>query len=37
MRRYGIFYGPPAPDSRTGRRVVGYMLRPIYSSSRGRS
>ena len=36
MRRYGIFYGPPAPASRTGRRVVGYVLR-IYSSSRGRS
>jgi hypothetical protein len=37
MRRYGIFYGPPAPASRTGRRVVGYLLRPIYSSSRGRN
>ena len=37
MRRYGIFYGPPARDSRTGRRVVGYMLQPIYSSSRGRN
>ena len=37
MRRYGIFYGPPAPASRTGRRVVGYELRPIYSSSRGRN
>jgi hypothetical protein len=37
MRPYGIFYGPPVPASRTGRRVVGYMLRPIYSSSRGRS
>ena len=36
MRRYGIFYAPPARDSRTGRRVVGYMLRPIYASSRGR-
>jgi len=37
MRRYGIFYAPPARDSRTGRRVVGYMLRPIYASSRGRN
>ena len=37
MRRYGIFYGPPARDSRTGRPVVGYELTPIYSSSRGRS
>ena len=37
MRRYGIFYAPRARDSRTGRRVVGYELRPIYSSSRGRN
>ena len=36
MRRYGIFYGPPAPASRTGRRVVGYLLRPIYSGSGSR-
>jgi hypothetical protein len=37
MRRFGIFYAPPAPASRTGRRVVGYELRPIYSPSRGRN
>ena len=43
MRRNGIFYGPSAPASRTGRRVVGYIweprertLRPIYLPSRGR-
>ena len=43
MRRYGIFYAPRARDSRTGRRVVGYIweprerkLRPIYLHSRGR-
>ena len=36
MRRYGIFYGPRARDSRTGRPVIGYELRPIYSPSRGR-
>jgi hypothetical protein len=35
MRRYGIFYAPPARDSRTGDPVVGYMLRPIFR--RGRS
>jgi hypothetical protein len=33
MRRYGIFYSPLAPASRSGRRVVGYALRPIYAGS----
>jgi hypothetical protein len=37
MRLFGIFYAPLAPASRTGRRVVGYELRPIYSPSRGRN
>jgi hypothetical protein len=36
MRLFGIFYGPRARDSRTGRPVIGYELRPIYSPSRGR-
>jgi hypothetical protein len=36
MRRSGIIYSDAMPSQQPGRRVVGYVLRPIYSGTRVR-